>query len=179
MAGASAWPSCWRRVLTRASLEGWGWPWPSWSRCRSGLSGCTCGCDGRDAAGSGPPSGRGPSSGGRSPRRSATTRVACDRPALVAALSLTFNLFFFYLPSYLVTALAVPLPRALAASLAGLGLVAIAAPFLGRLSDRVGRRPLLVAGTLALLVVTLPAFLLIRRAGPFGLPLGYVLVGCP
>ena len=88
--------------------------------------------------------------------------------ALVAALALTFNLFFFYLPSYLVTALAVPLPRALAASLAGLALVAIAAPFLGRLSDRVGRRPLLVAGTLALLVVTLSPFLaalLVRRTG--------------
>ena len=63
--------------------------------------------------------------------------------------------------------------------LTGLALVAIAAPFLGRLSDRVGRRPLLVAGTLALLVVTLPAFLLIRGAGPLGLPLGYVLVGLP
>lgn len=52
--------------------------------------------------------------------------------------------------------------------LTGLALVAIAAPFLGRLSDRVGRRPLLVAGTLALLVVTLPAFLatlLVRRTG--------------
>ena len=77
------------------------------------------------------------------------------------------------------TALAVPLPRALAASLAGLGLVAIAAPVLGRLSDRIGRKPPLVAGTLVLLVVTLPAFLLIRRAGPFTLPLGYALVGLP
>jgi MHS family proline/betaine transporter-like MFS transporter len=99
--------------------------------------------------------------------------------ALVAALALTFNLFFFYLPSYLVTALAVPLPRALTASLAGLALVAVAAPLLGRLSDRVGRRPLLVGGTLALLVGTLPAFLLVRGAGPLGLPLGYVLVGLP
>jgi MHS family proline/betaine transporter-like MFS transporter len=98
---------------------------------------------------------------------------------LVAALALTFNLFFFYLPSHLVTALAIPLPRALAASLVGLGLVAVAAPVLGRLSDLVGRKPLLVAGTLVLLVVTLPAFLLIRRAGPFGLPMGYALVGLP
>jgi MFS family permease len=39
------------------------------------------------------------------------------------------------------------------------GLALVAVPFLGRLSDRVGRRPLLVAGTLALLVVILPAFL--------------------
>jgi MFS transporter, MHS family, proline/betaine transporter len=99
--------------------------------------------------------------------------------ALVAALALTFNLFFFYLPSYLATALAIPLPRALAASLVGLGLVAVAAPVLGRLSDRVGRKPLLVVGTLILLVVTLPAFLLIRGGRPFSLPLGYALVGLP
>gem|GEM_PF-3699189 len=55
----------------------------------------------------------------------------------------------------------------------------MAAPLLGRLSDRVGRRPLLIGGTLALLVGTLPAFLLVRGAGPLGLPLGYVLVGLP
>jgi len=70
-------------------------------------------------------------------------------------------------------------PRGPARLVRRLALVAIAAPFLGRLSDRVGRRPLLVAGTLALLVVTLPAFLLIRGAVPSGLPLGYVLVGLP
>ena len=168
------------RVLTRATLEGWGWRLAFLVTLPLGLVGLYL----RRRL-------------DETPRFLAVqrARVVVRRPvteavrgypgrlltglALVAALVLTFNLFFFYLPSYLVTALAVPLPRALAASLAGLALVAIAAPFLGRLSDRVGRRPLLVAGTLALLVVTLPAFLLIRGAGPLGLPLGYVLVGLP
>jgi len=157
------------RVLTRATLEGWGWRLAFLVTLPLGLVGLYL----RRRL-------------DETPRFRAVQRaqVVVRRPvaeavrgypgrlltglALVAALALTFNLFFFYLPSYLVTALAVPLPRALAASLAGLALVAIAAPFLGRLSDRVGRRPLLVAGTLALLVVTLPAFLatlLVRRTG--------------
>jgi MFS transporter, MHS family, proline/betaine transporter len=99
--------------------------------------------------------------------------------APVAAASLTFNLFFFYLPSYLVTALGIPLPRTLAAALVGLLVVAVTAPAFGRLSDRVGRRPHLVAGTVGLLLAVLPAYLLIRRAGPVGLTLGYLLVALP
>jgi MHS family proline/betaine transporter-like MFS transporter len=97
----------------------------------------------------------------------------------VAAASLAFNLYFFYLPTYLVAALGVPLPRTLAAALIGLLLVAAAAPALGRLSDRVGRRPLLLAGTVGLLLAVLPAFLLIRRGGPAELTLGFVLVALP
>jgi MFS transporter, MHS family, proline/betaine transporter len=99
--------------------------------------------------------------------------------APVAAASLTFNLYFFYLPSHLATALGVPLSRTLAAALVGLVVVAALAPPFGRLSDRVGRRPLLVAGTAALLLAVVPAFLLIRGAEPAGLVLGYVLVALP
>jgi MFS transporter, MHS family, proline/betaine transporter len=97
----------------------------------------------------------------------------------VAAASLTFNLYFFYLPSHLATALGVPLSRTLAAALVGLVVVAALAPPFGRLSDRVGRRPLLVAGTVALFLAVLPAFLLIRGAEPARLVLGYLLVALP
>jgi MFS transporter, MHS family, proline/betaine transporter len=96
---------------------------------------------------------------------------------LVAAASLTFNTFFIFLPSHLVNALNVPLSRALGAALLGLALVTAASPALGRLSDRIGRKPLLAAGMFGLLVVTVPAYLLIRRAGPVSLPFGYLLVG--
>jgi MHS family proline/betaine transporter-like MFS transporter len=43
----------------------------------------------------------------------------------------------------------------------------------------VGRRPQLLAGTVGLALLILPAFLLIRRAGPVGLTLGYVMVALP
>jgi MHS family proline/betaine transporter-like MFS transporter len=96
---------------------------------------------------------------------------------LVAAASLTFNTFFIFLPSQLVSALHVPQSRTFGAALLGLALVTAASPALGQLSDRIGRRPLLAAGTLALLAFTLPAYLLICRAGPVGLLVGYLLVG--
>jgi MFS transporter, MHS family, proline/betaine transporter len=96
---------------------------------------------------------------------------------LVAAASLTFNTFFIFLPSHLVSARNVPLSRALGAALLGLAIVTAASPALGRLSDRIGRKPLLAVGALALLVLTVPAYLLITRGGTAGLLLGYLLVG--
>lgn len=96
---------------------------------------------------------------------------------LVAAASLTFNTFFVFLPSHLVRTQGIPLSSALAAALGGLAVVATVSPALGRLSDRVGRKPLLAAGTVGLLAFTVPAYLLIHRAGSASLLLGYLLVG--
>jgi MHS family proline/betaine transporter-like MFS transporter len=121
------------------------------------------------------------------------TRAVVDRPvgaalrsyrgrmlagfALAATASLTFNTFFIYLPSQLVADLGVPLPRALAGALLGLVAMAVLSPILGRLSDRVGRKPLLRAATLGLAALTLPVFLLIRRGGTGDLVLGYLVLG--
>jgi MFS transporter, MHS family, proline/betaine transporter len=96
---------------------------------------------------------------------------------LVAAAALTFNTFFVYLPTHLVSALDVSLSRALGAALGGLSLIVAVSPPLGRLSDRVGRKPLLAAGMIGLLALTVPSYLLVRAGGPVSLPLGYLLVG--
>jgi MFS transporter, MHS family, proline/betaine transporter len=91
---------------------------------------------------------------------------------VVAAVSTTFNIFIVFLPSYLATTGRVPLPRALAAALVGLAV----APGFGRISDRVGRRSVLIAGVLALLL-TLPAFSLVQRGKTGGLLVAFSLMG--
>jgi MFS transporter, MHS family, proline/betaine transporter len=96
---------------------------------------------------------------------------------IVAAVTATFNIVFVFLPSHLAASGRAPLPRALATALVGLLLAAGAAPLAGRLSDRVGRRPLMVAGIVALVVLTVPLAALIRRGEPGGLLLGYSLIG--
>ena len=96
---------------------------------------------------------------------------------LVAAASVTFNTFFVFLPGHLVGTLGVPLERALSGALLGLLVVVVASPVLGGLSDRVGRRPVLLTGTIGLALLTLPAYLLARDGGRAGQVLAYVAVG--
>jgi len=96
---------------------------------------------------------------------------------VVAAVSLTFNVFFVYLPSYVATTGRIQLPRAFAAAFAGLVVASAAAPMFGRLSDRVGRRWVLLAGTVALLVMAVPASWLVQRGGTIEMLLGYSMIG--
>jgi MHS family proline/betaine transporter-like MFS transporter len=96
---------------------------------------------------------------------------------MVAAITATFNVFFVFLPSHLAATGRAPLSRALGAAVVGLLLAAGVAPLTGRLSDRIGRRPLLVTGLVALLVLTVPVTTLLRRGDPGALLLGYSLIG--
>jgi MFS transporter, MHS family, proline/betaine transporter len=96
---------------------------------------------------------------------------------MVTAVTATFNIVFVFLPSHLAATGRAPLARALAAALVGLLVAAAAAPLAGRVSDRVGRRPLLLAGLVALLVLTVPLTGLALRGEPGGLVLGYSLTG--
>jgi MHS family proline/betaine transporter-like MFS transporter len=79
---------------------------------------------------------------------------------LVAVLAATFNMWFVYLPSHLVTQHVQRLPVALGCAVGGLVAAAVTAPLLGSLSDRVGRRPVMFAGTSTLCVLVVPLYLL-------------------
>jgi MHS family proline/betaine transporter-like MFS transporter len=64
----------------------------------------------------------------------------------------------FYMPTYAIRELGLPPPVALfGAALTGLLSFALA-PFVGRWSDRVGRKPLIVGGRIALVVLIYPGF---------------------
>jgi MFS transporter, MHS family, proline/betaine transporter len=96
---------------------------------------------------------------------------------LVAVLSGGFNLWFVFLPTQLAASEVVDLPTALACALGGLITAAVVAPWAGRLSDRVGRRPVLLAGLGALCLLPLPLYALATRGSATGLLVVDTVIG--
>ena len=96
---------------------------------------------------------------------------------VVAAGSLTFNTFFVFLPNHLVATTSRTLSAALLAAILGLLAAAVAALTFGRLSDRVGRRPV-VRGCLAgLIVCAVPMSLAAHSGSLLALTLAEVTAG--
>ena len=84
-------------------------------------------------------------------RRSAVTGFC-----VIAAGSSAFNMFFIYVPNHRVAARDWSAPEALFASVIGLVAAAVSALLLGRLSDRVGRRPVVMGSLTALAASAVP-----------------------
>ncbi|MGI8329746.1 MFS transporter [Actinomadura scrupuli] len=82
-----------------------------------------------------------------------------------------------YLPSFLAADVGMPATTALMVVVAVLTILIVLITFVGRLSDRVGRRPVLMAGCLLLVFGAVPAFLLIRTGTVHWVFLGCLLVG--
>lgn len=96
---------------------------------------------------------------------------------LVLLLTVSFYVVFVYLTTYLNAFVGVPLTRALPASIAAFVFLFALTPVFGRLSDRIGRKRVLMAGAIAEIVVAYPAFLLFRQ-GSFGaIALAYAVLG--
>jgi len=89
-----------------------------------------------------------------------------------------------YMPSYAELYGHIERSRALWANTCALGLTVIAAPLVGSLSDRYGRRRLIIMNSVALIIFSFPLYLWIVSAVPFGtflciqLLLTIMVVGC-
>jgi len=74
-----------------------------------------------------------------------------------------YYILLTYLPAYVTQTLGLPLSLALLSNSIGLLLLMILIPMVGLISDRTGRRPLMIASCVGLVVLTYPLFLLIAQ----------------
>ncbi len=96
---------------------------------------------------------------------------------VVGANSATFTLWFLFLPSYLVTTGVASLQASLTCALTGLVAAAVTAPLFGKISDTVGRRPVLVAATSALAVICVPGYLWVRGGSTVSMVVVSIAIG--
>jgi MFS transporter, MHS family, proline/betaine transporter len=84
--------------------------------------------------------------------------------AVMAAGSLAFNTFFIFLPNHVVASGGAGLASTLLTSASALVVAAAAAAVCGRVSDRVGRRPVVAVSAIILALVAVPVFDLAARS---------------
>jgi MHS family proline/betaine transporter-like MFS transporter len=97
--------------------------------------------------------------------------------ALVAAGSLAFNTFFIFMPNNLIARHGTDLSPTLLVTASTLIAAAVAAVTFGRMSDRVGRRPVVIGSCIALVATAIPATLLATWGSLLGLVLAQVVIG--
>ncbi|MEW2614388.1 glycine betaine/L-proline transporter ProP [Streptomyces sp. NPDC047880] len=97
--------------------------------------------------------------------------------ALVAAYNITDYMLLSYMPTYLSDELGYGTDHGLLILLVVMVLQMCVINQVGRLSDRFGRKPLLMAGMLGFLFLSLPSFLLIRQGSVVLITLGLLLMG--
>lgn len=120
----------------------------------------TCGCGWTRPRTSAPSRRRATSNARRCSPVCVASGAAFRSPSAPTRLSVAgAYIYFIYMPTYLQTQLHVPAGRALISNIVGIGVLLVLIPFVGRLTDRVGRRPVLLAGSIGILVLSYPFFL--------------------
>jgi MHS family proline/betaine transporter-like MFS transporter len=97
--------------------------------------------------------------------------------ALVLALDVTNYLVLSYLPNYLSGTLGYDTTHSLLLTVVTMLVMLVAIPLVGRLSDRLGRRPILAAACLGYLVLSVPALWLLQRGSWSAILAGLLLLG--
>ncbi|MFD3571277.1 glycine betaine/L-proline transporter ProP [Streptomyces sp. NPDC058667] len=97
--------------------------------------------------------------------------------ALVGAYNITDYMLLSYMPTYLSDELGYSETHGLLILLVVMVLLMAIITQVGRLNDRFGRKPVLLAGMLGFLFLSLPAFLLIGQGGIPAVSLGMLMLG--
>ncbi|MFE2037817.1 glycine betaine/L-proline transporter ProP [Streptomyces scopuliridis] len=97
--------------------------------------------------------------------------------ALVGAYNVTDYMLLSYMPTYLSDELGYSETHGLLILLAVMAFLMLIINQVGKLSDRFGRKPLLMAGMLGFFFLSLPAFLLIKQGGIPTITAGVLMLG--
>lgn len=97
--------------------------------------------------------------------------------ALVGAYNITDYMLLSYMPTYLSDELGYSETHGLLILLLVMVLLMLVITQVGRLSDHFGRKPILMAGMLGFLFLSLPAFLLIGQGGVPAITAGMLMLG--
>ncbi|MCW5251112.1 MULTISPECIES: glycine betaine/L-proline transporter ProP [unclassified Streptomyces] len=97
--------------------------------------------------------------------------------ALVGAYNITDYMLLSYMPTYLSDELDYSVTHGLLILVATMVLLMLIINQVGRLSDRFGRRPLLMTGMLGFFVLSVPSFVLVREGGMIAVTSGMLMLG--
>jgi MHS family proline/betaine transporter-like MFS transporter len=98
---------------------------------------------------------------------------------LVAATNTLSYVLTSYMPTYLEKEIGASQVTAAASTIPVLVLVAVLLPFIGKLSDRIGRRPVLAVAVVLTLVMALPAFWMLHLGQSWALHVALVMIAIP
>ncbi len=96
---------------------------------------------------------------------------------LVLVWNVTNYMLTAYMPTYLSSETGIPATPALVIIVVVMVILMAAITFVGRISDRAGRKPVLAAGCGLLILLSVPAFLLIGQGGYAMVFIGTMLIG--